>query len=138
MKAIGPLTDPTAYGGAREDAFDLVLPSMPGYGFSERPQGTGWDPERIARAWDVLMKRLGYRHDVSQGGDWGSVVAAAMARQAPAGLLGIHVNMPATVPADVARALEAASPAPARIRRMKGPPSTLSATFTARTAATRR
>ncbi len=111
-KVIGPLTDPTANGGRADDAFDLVLPSMPGYGFSGKPQGTGWGPDRIARAWDVLMKRLGYSKYVSQGGDWGSVVASAMARQAPAGLLGIHVNMPATVPADVAIALNNGEPAP--------------------------
>ena len=105
LKVIGPLTDPTAYGGRAEDAFDLVLPSMPGYGFSEKPQGTGWGPDRIARAWDVLMQRLGYTRYVSQGGDWGSVIADVMARQAPAGLLGIHVNMPATVPPEIAKAL---------------------------------
>jgi pimeloyl-ACP methyl ester carboxylesterase len=104
-KAIGPLTDPTAYGGSADDAFDVVIPSMPGYGFSERPTGTGWDPERIGRAWAVLMQRLGYTRYVSQGGDWGSVVADAMGRQAPPGLLGIHVNMPATVPDNVVRAL---------------------------------
>jgi pimeloyl-ACP methyl ester carboxylesterase len=113
LKIIGPLTDPTAYGGRAEDAFHLVLPSMPGYGFSGKPQGTGWGPERIGRAWDVLMKRLGYKRYVSQGGDWGSVIADAMARQAPEGLLGIHVNMPATVPADVAKALKNGEPAPA-------------------------
>ncbi|MNR82756.1 Haloalkane dehalogenase [compost metagenome] len=113
LKIIGPLTDPTAYGGRAEDAFHLVLPSMPGYGYSGKPIGTGWGPERIARAWDVLMKRLGYQQYVSQGGDWGSVVAVAMARQAPSGLLGIHVNMPATVPADVARALNNGEAAPA-------------------------
>ena len=112
-KIIGPLTDPTAHGGRAEDAFDLILPSMPGYGFSGKPQATGWNPERIGRAWDVLMKRLGYKTYVTQGGDWGSVVATAMARQAPKGLLGIHVNMPATVPADVARALNNGEPAPA-------------------------
>ena len=113
VKVIGPLTDPTAYGGRAEDAFDLVLPSMPGYGFSGKPRDTGWGPDRIARAWDVLMKRLGYTRYVSQGGDWGSVVADVMARQAPAGLLGIHVNMPATVPANVAKALDNGDPAPA-------------------------
>ena len=86
---------------------------MPGYGFSAQPQSTGWGPDRIARAWDVLMKRLGYTRYVSQGGDWGSVVADAMARQAPAGLLGIHVNMPATVPPDIAKALRSGEPAPA-------------------------
>jgi pimeloyl-ACP methyl ester carboxylesterase len=111
-KAIGPLTDPTAYGGRAEDAFDVVIPSMPGYGFSGKPVGTGWGPERIGAAWDVLMKRLGYQHYVSQGGDWGSVVADAMGRQAPAGLLGIHVNMPATVPPEVAKALNNGEPAP--------------------------
>lgn len=113
LKVIGPLTDPTAYGGKAEDAFDLVIPSMPGYGFSEKPKGTGWGPEKIGAAWDVLMKRLGYKHYVSQGGDWGSVVADAMGRQAPEGLLGIHVNMPATVPANVATALKNGDPAPA-------------------------
>jgi pimeloyl-ACP methyl ester carboxylesterase len=113
LKVIGPLTGPPAYGGRAEDAFDLVLPSMPGYGFSEKPQGTGWGPERIARAWDVLMTRLGYTRYVSQGGDWGSVVADAMGRQAPAGLLGIHVNMPATVPPEIAKALSSGEPAPA-------------------------
>ncbi|HVJ44176.1 MAG TPA: epoxide hydrolase [Dongiaceae bacterium] len=112
-KVIGPLTDPTAHGGQAEDAFDLVLPSMPGYGFSGKPQGTGWGPDRIARAWAVLMERLGYQRYVSQGGDWGSVISDVMARQKPAGLLGIHVNMPATVPADVAKALNNGDPAPA-------------------------
>jgi pimeloyl-ACP methyl ester carboxylesterase len=112
VKAIGPLTDPTAYGGRAEDAFDVVIPSMPGYGFSGKPQTTGWNPDRIGRAWDVLMKRLGYETYVTQGGDWGSVIADAMGRQAPAGLLGIHVNMPATVPADVAEAMNAGGPAP--------------------------
>jgi pimeloyl-ACP methyl ester carboxylesterase len=113
LKVIGPLTDPTAHGGSAEDAFHLVLPSMPGYGFSGKPQGAGWGPDRIARAWAVLMERLGYDRYVSQGGDWGSVVSDVMARQAPAGLLGIHVNMPATVPEDVARALQSGDPAPA-------------------------
>jgi pimeloyl-ACP methyl ester carboxylesterase len=112
-KSIGPLTNPTAFGGRADDAFDVVIPSMPGYGFSGKPQAPGWNPDRIARAWDVLMKRLGYKRYVSQGGDWGSVVADAMARQAPPGLLGIHVNMPATVPADAARAMSAGDPAPA-------------------------
>lgn len=112
LKIVGPLTDPTAYGGRAEDAFDLVLPSMPGYGFSGKPKGTGWDADHIATAWDVLMKRLGYKNYVSQGGDWGSVVADKMAKQKPEGLLGIHVNMPATVPADVATALKNGEPAP--------------------------
>lgn len=112
LKVIGPLTDPTAYGGKAEDAFDLVIPSIPGYGFSEKPKDIGWGPERIGAAWDVLMKRLGYRDYVSQGGDWGSVIADAMGRQAPKGLLGIHVNMPATVPAEIADALRNGEPAP--------------------------
>lgn len=113
IKVVGPLTDPTAHGGRAEDAFDLVLPSMPGYGFSARPTTTGWNPDRIARAWDVLMSRLGYQRYVSQGGDWGSVVADVMARQAPPGLLGIHVNMPASVPPEIAKALQNGEPAPA-------------------------
>jgi len=113
VKAIGPLTDPTAHGGRGEDAFHLVVPSMPGYGFSERPQGTGWGPDRMARAWDLLLKRLGYTRYVSQGGDWGSVVADVMGRQAPAGLLGIHVNMPATVPTELVKAINNGEPTPA-------------------------
>jgi pimeloyl-ACP methyl ester carboxylesterase len=112
VKSIGPLTDPTAYSGNTEDAFDVVIPSMPGYGFSGRPLNTGWDPDHIARAWAELMRRLGYDRYVSQGGDWGSVIADAMGRQAPTGLLGIHVNMPATVPADAASALSSGGPAP--------------------------
>jgi pimeloyl-ACP methyl ester carboxylesterase len=112
VKIIGPLTDPTAHGGRAEDAFDLVLPSMPGYGFSGKPKSTGWGPARIGRAWHELMMRLGYKHYVSQGGDWGSVVSDVMARQAPAGLLGIHVNMPATVPPEIAKALQDGDPAP--------------------------
>jgi pimeloyl-ACP methyl ester carboxylesterase len=113
LKVIGPLTDPTAHGGRPEDAFDLVLPSMPGYGFSGRPQVTGWDPDHMARAWAELMKRLGYTRYVAQGGDWGAIVSEAMGRQAPAGLLGIHINLPATVPPDVGAALAAGGHAPA-------------------------
>ena len=90
LKVIGPLTDPTAHGGRREDAFDVVIPSMPGYGFSGKPTGTGWGPDHIARIWAELMKRIGYNNYVAQGGDWGSPVSSAMARLAPAGLLGIH------------------------------------------------
>jgi short-subunit dehydrogenase len=112
LKVVAPLTDPTAFGGRAEDAFHLVLPSMPGYGFSGKPQGVGWGPDHIARAWAELMGRLGYTRYVSQGGDWGSVISDVMARQAPAGLLGIHVNMPATVPPDVARALNNGDAAP--------------------------
>src|SRR5262245_35292641 len=113
LKVIDPLTNPTGHGGRAEDAFDLVIPSMPGYGFSGRPQGSGWNPDRIARAWDELMRRLGYERYVSQGGDWGSVISNKMAHQAPAGLLGIHINMPATVPPEIAKALTDGGPAPA-------------------------
>ncbi|GJG97546.1 epoxide hydrolase [Cupriavidus pauculus] len=112
VKTIGPLTDPTAYGGRAEDAFDVVIPSIPGYGFSGRPTELGWNPERTARAWDVLMKRLGYTQYVSQGGDHGSVVSDALARQAPAGLKAIHLNMPATVPGPVMRSILAGDPVP--------------------------
>jgi pimeloyl-ACP methyl ester carboxylesterase len=106
LKIIDPLTNPTAHGGSAADAFDVVIPSLPGYGFSGKPTATGWDPARIARAWVVLMKRLGYSRFVAQGGDWGNSVTELMALQAPPGLLGIHTNMAATVPADVARALK--------------------------------
>lgn len=113
LKVIGPLTDPVAYGGLARDSFDVVIPSMPGYGFSGKPTTTGWNPDRTARAWTELMKRLGYTRYVAQGGDWGSPVSSAMARQAPAGLLGIHINLPATLPSDVAAVLNSGGPAPA-------------------------
>ncbi|MGO4325985.1 epoxide hydrolase family protein [Cupriavidus sp. 2TAF22] len=116
LKVIGPLTDPTAHGGAAEDAFHLVIPSIPGFGFSGKPTGTGWNPDRVARAWDVLMKRLGYTRYVAQGGDWGAIICDAMGRQAPEGLLGIHVNRverATTLPPDVAKALKNGDPAPA-------------------------
>jgi pimeloyl-ACP methyl ester carboxylesterase len=112
LKVIEPLTDPTTHGGSAVDAFHLVIPSLPGYGFSARPQTTGWDPDHIARAWDTLMKRLGYDHYVAQGGDWGAVVTEAMGRQAPTGLAGIHVNLPAAVPPDVEAALAGTGPVP--------------------------
>jgi hypothetical protein len=112
LKIIGPLTDPTAHGGKASDAFHLVIPSMPGYGFSGKPTRTGWDPQHIARAWVVLMKRLGYTKYVAQGGDWGNAVSEQMALLAPPELLGIHTNMAATVPADVAKALHDGGPAP--------------------------
>src|SRR5207344_3067570 len=105
LRVIGPLTDPPAYGGRPEDAFDVVIPSIPGYGFSGRPTGTGWDPDRVARVWAELMKRLGYTRYVAQGGDWGAVITESMGRQAPTGLRGIHVNLPATVPPEVEAAL---------------------------------
>ena len=113
LKIIGPLTDPTAYGGKAEDAFDVVIPSLPGYGFSGKPTATGWDPERIARAWIVLMKRLGYKRYVAQGGDWGNCVTELMALQAPPELLGMSTNMAATVPADIDKAALAGAPPPA-------------------------
>lgn len=113
LETIAPLTNPTAHGGRPEDAFDVVIPSMPGFGFSEKPTSAGWGPERMARAWDVLMKRLGYARYVSQGGDWGAAVAGAMARQAPEGLLGIHLNLPATQPPEIAAAIASGSPQPA-------------------------
>ncbi len=112
LQTVGPLTDPTKHGGSPEDAFHLVLPSMPGYGFTGKPRETGWNPDRIARAWAELMQRLGYNHYVAQGGDWGAPVSGAMARQAPKGLLGIHINLPATIPSDVAAALASGGPAP--------------------------
>jgi pimeloyl-ACP methyl ester carboxylesterase len=112
LKTVGPLTDPKAHDGRAEDAFDLVLPSMPGYGFSGKPTETGWGPDRIAQTWAELMKRLGYTRYVAQGGDWGSPVSSAMARQAPTGLLGIHINLPAVVPPEIAAVLAVGGPAP--------------------------
>ena len=120
LQTVGPLTDPTKHGGNPEDAFDLVLPSMPGYGFSGKPRGIGWNPDRIARAWAELMQRLGYDHYVAQGGDWGSPVSSAMARQAPTGLLGIHINLPATIPQVVAGVLASGGPAPAGLTEKEG------------------
>jgi pimeloyl-ACP methyl ester carboxylesterase len=103
LKIIGPLTDPTAYGGTAADAFDVVIPSLPGYGFSGKPTTTGWDVPRIAHAWATLMNRLGYTRYVAQGGDWGNAISEVMALQRPPGLLAIHTNMPATIPADVVK-----------------------------------
>ena len=113
LKIIGPLTDPTAFGGNAEDAFDVVIPSMPGYGFSGKPTTTGWGPARIASAWVVLMKRLGYPTFVAQGGDWGAIVTDQMGLQAPPELLGIHVNMPGIFPPEIDAAAFAGAPAPA-------------------------
>jgi pimeloyl-ACP methyl ester carboxylesterase len=113
LKIVDPLTNPTAHGASASDAFHLVIPSIPGYGFSGRPTTTGWDVARIARAWVVLMKRLGYTRFVAQGGDWGAIVVDVMAAQAPPELLGIHTNLPFTVPPDIARAAQAGSQPPA-------------------------
>jgi hypothetical protein len=107
MKIIDPLTNPTAYGGTAVDAFHLVIPSLPGYGFSAKPTTPGWNPVTIAKAWATLMQRLGYTKYVAQGGDWGNSISEVMALQQPPGLLGIHTNMAATVPPDVSKALSA-------------------------------
>lgn len=115
MKIVGPLTDPTAHGAKAADAFDLVIPSLPGHGFSGKPTTLGWDPQRIARAWIVLMQRLGYNRYVAQGGDWGNAVTEQMAVIAPPELLGIHTNMPATVPDDIAKALQPGGARPANL-----------------------
>lgn len=110
---IGPLSDPVKYGGKTSDAFDLVIPSIPGYGFSGKPTDAGWDPDRVAQVWAQLMQRLGYKQYVAQGGDWGGPITGAMARQAPEGLRGIHLNLPATIPPDAGAALAAGGPVPA-------------------------
>lgn len=113
MKIIDPLVNPTAYGGKAEDAFDVVIPSMPGYGFSGKPTATGWGPEHIAKAWDILMKRLGYTKYVAQGGDWGAIVADQQGVQAPQGLLAIHTNMAGAIPDDINGVAFSGLPAPA-------------------------
>ena len=112
LKIIEPLTDPTAHGGSPADAFHLVIPSMPGYGFSGKPTSTGWGPERIARAWPVLMKRLGYDKFVAHGGDWGALITDMMGVQAPPGLLGIHTNMPGAIPPEIDAAAFTGAPPP--------------------------
>jgi pimeloyl-ACP methyl ester carboxylesterase len=112
LKIIGPLTDPEAHGGHASDAFHLVIPSLPGYGFSGKPSTAGWGPDRIARTWTVLMQRLGYTKYVAQGGDWGALITQLMGAQAVPGLLGIHTNMPGAVPPDIDKAALAGAPAP--------------------------
>ena len=120
LKIIDPLTNPTAYGCDAANAFDVVIPSMPGYGFSGKPMTTGWDPVRIARAWDVLIKRLGYTRYVAQGGDWGAIITDLLAAQAPAGLLGMHTNMPGVVPPEIDAAAWANAPTPAGLSADEG------------------
>src|ERR1700722_6837540 len=115
LKIIDPLTNPTEHGGNASDAFHIVVPSMPGYGFSGKPATTGWDPAHIARAWTVLMKRLGYNKFVAQGGDWGVVITELMGVQAPPELLGIHTNMPGIFPAEIDKAAFSGAPAPANL-----------------------
>lgn len=119
VDTIEPLTHPTAFGGRAEDAFDVVIPSIPGYGFSGRPTELGWGPDRVGRAWHVLMQRLGYDHYVSQGGDHGSVISDVMGRQAPAGLKGIHLTMPATVPFELVGPINSGAPAPAGLTQVE-------------------
>jgi pimeloyl-ACP methyl ester carboxylesterase len=113
MKIVDPLTNPTAHGGSVEDSFDLVIPSLPGYGYSGKPTTTGWGPDHIARAWIELMKRLGYKKYVAQGGDWGALITQLMGAQAPPELIAIHTNMPGTVPPDIDKAAFTGAPAPA-------------------------
>jgi pimeloyl-ACP methyl ester carboxylesterase len=113
LKIIEPLTNPTAHGGSASDAFDVVIPSMPGYGYSGKPTTTGWDPDHIARAWVTLMKRLGYTKFVAQGGDWGTLISELMGVQAAPELIGIHVNMPGVIPVDIDKAALSGAPAPA-------------------------
>jgi pimeloyl-ACP methyl ester carboxylesterase len=115
LNIIRPLADPTKYGGSASDAFDVVIPAIPGFGFSGKPTSGGWSPDHVALAWAQLMTRLGYTRYVAQGGDWGSPITGAMARQSAAGLLGIHLNLPATVPAEIGASLSTGAPLPAGI-----------------------
>ena len=121
LKIIGPLTDPTAYGGTAADAFDVVIPSMPGYGFSAKPTAAGWNPPRIASAWITLMKRLGYTRFVAQGGDWGALITEIMGAIAPPELVAIHTNMPSTAPPEIFDALRAGEGPPAGLHGRRTP-----------------
>jgi pimeloyl-ACP methyl ester carboxylesterase len=130
LKIIDPLTNPTAHGGSASDAFDVVIPSMPGYGFSAKPTEPGWNPVRIAKAWTVLMKRLGYNRFVAQGGDWGALITEQMALLAPPELIAIHSNMPGTIPPEIVKALAAGSPPPSAPTRSAPPSRSRSSTGT--------
>jgi pimeloyl-ACP methyl ester carboxylesterase len=130
LKVIEPLTNPTRYNGKAADAFDVVIPSIPGFGFSGKPTDAGWNPDRIARAWGELMKRLGYTRYVAQGGDWGSPISSSMARQAVPGLVGIHINLPAAVPTEIAAALAGGGAAPAGLSQKEQAAFDALATFT--------
>jgi pimeloyl-ACP methyl ester carboxylesterase len=133
LKIIDPLTNPEAYGATASDAFDVVIPSIPGHGFSAKPASTGWDPLRIARAWIELMKRLGYTRYVAQGGDWGASITQQMGVEAPPGLVGIHTNMPGTVPDDIYKAVLAGAPTPAGLSAEERRARTRSCTTSSRT-----
>ena len=135
INTIEPLTDPVKYGGKASDAFDVVIPAIPGYGFSEIPTEVGWNPDRVARAWDVLMKRLGYKKYVSEGGDHGSVISDALAKQAPSGLLGIHLTMPATIPSELVKPINAGDPAPSGLSASEAEAYHAMSTFFGRNAA---
>ena len=125
LKIVDPLTNPTDHEASASDAFHLVIPSMPGYGFSGKPTDTGWGPERIARTWNVLMKRLGYTRYAAQGGDWGALVTDMMGAQAPPELIGIHTNMAGAVPPDVDKAAFTGAPAPAGLSAEETSPSSI-------------
>ncbi|WP_228434589.1 epoxide hydrolase family protein [Chryseobacterium indologenes] len=135
INTIESLTDPVKYGGKASDAFDVVIPAIPGYGFSEIPTEVGWNPDRVARAWDVLMKRLGYKKYVSEGGDHGSVISDALAKQAPSGLLGIHLTMPATIPSELVKPINAGDPAPSGLSASEAEAYHAMSTFFGRNAA---
>ena len=139
LRVIDPLTNPTAHGGSADDAFDVVIPSIPDYGYSGKPRDASWTPDRIAAAWAELMKRLGYTHYVAQGGDWGAVITDVMAVKEPPGLLGIHSNMPGVIPPEVAQEIRfvTGAPAPPACRPRSRAPGSRSTSSTPRASATR-